>query len=122
MGSRFLLSFFTLSALFLILHARAGGWGFGSEPGPRIWRIRARALLQQPEQGIADPPRVTANGDGERRESAAEAPTVLDGGELGRHHSVVGGGVVIGGLVTAVLAAVYCYIRVTRKRRAVNGG
>ncbi|CAA0816090.1 Unknown protein [Striga hermonthica] len=122
MGSRFLLAFFTLSALFLILHARAGGLGVGSEPGPGIPRIRARTLLQQPEHGIADPPRVMADGAAEGRESAAEAPTVLDGGELGRHHSAAGGGVIIGGLVTAVLAAVYCYIRVTRKRPAVNGG
>ncbi|KAI3812192.1 hypothetical protein L1987_16899 [Smallanthus sonchifolius] len=38
-----------------------------------------------------------------------------------KHHhssdeSVAGGGVIIGGLVTVTFAAVYCYIRVTRKR------
>ncbi|KAL8196613.1 hypothetical protein R6Q57_024908 [Mikania cordata] len=34
------------------------------------------------------------------------------------HHSpgVAGGGVIIGGLATVTFAAVYCYIRVTRKR------
>lgn len=32
------------------------------------------------------------------------------------HSSVAGGGVIIGGFVTALFAAVYCYIRVTRKR------
>ncbi|CAH1414459.1 unnamed protein product [Lactuca virosa] len=32
------------------------------------------------------------------------------------HSSVAGGGVIVGGLVTIAFAAVYCYIRVTRKR------
>ncbi|TKY66929.1 hypothetical protein E2542_SST09820 [Spatholobus suberectus] len=48
---------------------------------------------------------------------AAEAPQIR---RLGKHHStdksVAGGGVIIGGLVTAIFAAVFCYIRVTRKR------
>ncbi|KAI4322588.1 hypothetical protein L6164_022265 [Bauhinia variegata] len=48
---------------------------------------------------------------------AAEAPEIR---RLGKHHStdksVAGGGVIIGGLVTAICAAVFCYIRVTRKR------
>lgn len=48
---------------------------------------------------------------------AAEAPHIR---RLGKHHStdksVAGGGVIIGGLVTAIFAAVFCYIRVTRKR------
>ncbi|RDX88670.1 hypothetical protein CR513_29712, partial [Mucuna pruriens] len=43
---------------------------------------------------------------------AAEAPHIR---RLGRHHStdksVAGGGVIIGGLVTAIFAAVFCYIR-----------
>nr|KYP50322.1 hypothetical protein KK1_027897 [Cajanus cajan] len=47
----------------------------------------------------------------------AEAPQIR---RLGKHHStdksVAGGGVIIGGLVTAIFAAVFCYIRVTRKR------
>nr|XP_043639770.1 uncharacterized protein LOC122610878 [Erigeron canadensis] len=34
------------------------------------------------------------------------------------HHSsdIAGGGVIIGGLVTVTFAAIFCYIRVTRKR------
>ncbi|KAG7011935.1 hypothetical protein SDJN02_26843, partial [Cucurbita argyrosperma subsp. argyrosperma] len=50
----------------------------------------------------------------------AEAPEIR---RLGKHHvdkSVAGGGVIIGGLVTAVFAAVFCYIRVTRKRDGVD--
>lgn len=47
----------------------------------------------------------------------AEAPEYR---RLGKHRStdksVAGGGVIIGGLVTAIFAAVFCYIRVTRKR------
>ncbi|KAJ1382718.1 hypothetical protein SESBI_44031 [Sesbania bispinosa] len=49
---------------------------------------------------------------------AAEAPH--PNRRLGKHHStdksVAGGGVIIGGLVTATFAAIFCYIRVTRKR------
>lgn len=55
--------------------------------------------------------------DGERESKAAEAPQIR---RLGKHHStdksVAGGGVIVGGLVTAIFAAVFCYIRVTRKR------
>ncbi|KAK9052023.1 hypothetical protein SSX86_028651 [Deinandra increscens subsp. villosa] len=36
--------------------------------------------------------------------------------EKNHHSSVAGGGVIIGGLVTVAFAAVFCYIRVTRKR------
>ncbi|KAF5764502.1 hypothetical protein HanXRQr2_Chr15g0692791 [Helianthus annuus] len=45
-----------------------------------------------------------------------------EGAEQAENHrhssdkSVAGGGVIIGGLVTVTFAAVYCYIRVTRKR------
>lgn len=57
----------------------------------------------------------TTEDDGESK--AAEAPHIR---RLGKHHStdksVAGGGVIIGGLVTAIFAAVFCYIRVTRKR------
>ncbi|KVI04193.1 uncharacterized protein LOC112526067 [Cynara cardunculus var. scolymus] len=34
--------------------------------------------------------------------------------------SVAGGGVIIGGLATAVLATLYCYIRVTRRKDGGN--
>ncbi|KAF7823087.1 putative ribonuclease H-like domain-containing protein [Senna tora] len=50
----------------------------------------------------------------------AEAPEIR---RLGKHHSstdksVAGGGVILGGLVTAIFAAVFCYIRVTGAREA----
>ncbi|KAJ7948217.1 putative Transmembrane protein [Quillaja saponaria] len=69
---------------------------------------------------IADQP-VSSRGktSEEKGESeAAEAPEIR---RMGKHHSsdksVAGGGVIIGGLVTAIFAAVFCYIRVTRKRQ-----
>jgi len=50
----------------------------------------------------------------------AESAEALNIRRLGKHHStdksVVGGGVIICGFVTAIFAAVFCYIRVTRKR------
>lgn len=48
--------------------------------------------------------------------AVAEAP---ENRKLGRHHvdkSIAGGGVIIGGLATAIFASVVCYIRVTRRR------
>uniref|UniRef100_A0A803RB83 Uncharacterized protein n=1 Tax=Cannabis sativa TaxID=3483 RepID=A0A803RB83_CANSA len=54
----------------------------------------------------------------EEAETEAEAPASR---KMGKHHSdksMAGGGVIIGGLVTAIFAAVFCYIRVTRKRNA----
>lgn len=62
---------------------------------------------------VADPPL-----DGAELSPGAAAPEIR---RLGKHHSssdksVAGGGVIIGGLATAIFAAVFCYIRVTRKR------
>lgn len=56
-------------------------------------------------------------------EKVAEGPAGSGGRKaiITRHRSssdksVAGGGVIIGGLVTAVFASVYCYIRATRRR------
>lgn len=71
------------------------------------------------DQPVASSP--VESSSGESRE--AEAPEIR---RLGKHHSsdksVAGGGVIIGGLVTAIFAAVFCYIRVTRKRDGQNCG
>ncbi|KAF5741464.1 Xyloglucan endotransglucosylase/hydrolase protein 9 precursor [Tripterygium wilfordii] len=54
---------------------------------------------------------------------AAEGPEIR---RLGKHHSsdsdksIAGGEVIVGGLVTAIFAAVFAYIRVTRKRNDTN--
>ncbi|KAF7141359.1 hypothetical protein RHSIM_Rhsim06G0154900 [Rhododendron simsii] len=79
---------------------------------------------------IAGPPSSSSSSNGGVTESSSEDEAESSGaaqppgiGRLGRHHahhapdkSVAGGGVIIGGLVTAVFAAVYCYIRVTGRR------
>ncbi|KHN41187.1 hypothetical protein D0Y65_016224 [Glycine soja] len=65
---------------------------------------------------IEESPSSSEEKSGESNE-AAEAPQIR---RMGKHHSsdrsVAGGGVIIGGLVTAIFAAVFCYIRVTRRR------
>ncbi|XP_042010537.1 uncharacterized protein LOC121759103 [Salvia splendens] len=108
MGNKFLLALLTLSAFFLSLHAAADG-------SPPAESDLSRSLHQnsEPERTGADPP------------SEAEAPAEWESRKIGKHHhssdgSVAGGGVIIGGLVTVAFAAVYCYIRVTRRKRSDN--
>lgn len=52
----------------------------------------------------------------------AEGPDIR---RMGKHHShssdMAGGGVIIGGLVTATFAVVFCYLRVTRKKDGGDG-
>ncbi|MCD9642724.1 hypothetical protein HAX54_029632 [Datura stramonium] len=85
---------------------------------------RALLFTRSSESSIADPPggvseKSSMEGEneiGKGPSSIGEAPESM---ETEHHHSdksVAGGGVIIGGLVTAIFAAVYCYIRVTRKR------
>ncbi|KAL6991084.1 hypothetical protein U1Q18_009204 [Sarracenia purpurea var. burkii] len=54
---------------------------------------------------------------GEDKSSVAQAPEIR---RLEKCHSsdksVAGGGVIVGGLTTAIFVAVYCHIRVTRRR------
>ncbi|KAL2478314.1 uncharacterized protein Fot_44639 [Forsythia ovata] len=95
---RFQLVLLLLVATIFIIHGMDGG------------SVNAES---DPQKLVADPP------ENNERESieAAEAPQ--------KHHSssdksVVGGGVIIGGLVTAIFAAVYCYIRVTRTRTTID--
>ncbi|KAJ1379748.1 hypothetical protein SESBI_46627 [Sesbania bispinosa] len=79
-------------------------------------------LHDQKTDKIADHHQVSgtteSSSEEEREFKAAEAPH--PNRRLGKHHStdksVAGGGVIIGGLVTATFAAIFCYIRVTRKR------
>ncbi|KZV38267.1 hypothetical protein F511_36502 [Dorcoceras hygrometricum] len=92
----------------------------------------ARNLLQNPvtKDRTADPPTEEKRpplSEGEAHDhgmvttATAEAP---ESRKVGKHHSsdksLAGGGVIVGGLVTAIFAAVYCYIRVTRKHNIQN--
>lgn len=89
-------------------------------------------LSAKTERSIADPPAVdntaadhSKEEGGSIEETAAEAPDEAVARKLAKHHStdksVAGGGVIIGGLVAAIFAAVYCYIRVTRKKSSSDG-
>ncbi|KAL6570679.1 hypothetical protein OROGR_000229 [Orobanche gracilis] len=136
MGRSFLFAFFTLSALLFVLPELARGTSASSEPDPAGMTTVARSRLQNsdPEKSIVDPTsaekppssagRADGDGDDDERERVAEAPVESVGRKMGRHKSadksVAGGGVIIGGLVTAISAAVYCYIRVTRRRTTEN--
>ncbi|KAL4382930.1 hypothetical protein GQ457_15G002700 [Hibiscus cannabinus] len=56
-----------------------------------------------------------------RETTEAEPPEMR---RFGKHHlsdkSVAAGGVIVGGLVTAIFVAVFAYIRVTRRRDGVK--
>ncbi|GMY09971.1 Basic helix-loop-helix DNA-binding superfamily protein [Fagus crenata] len=71
-------------------------------------------VADQPVSSIAESPESKEYSD------VAEAPVIR---RMGKHHSdksLAGGGVIIGGLATAIFAVVFCYIRVTRKRDGVH--
>lgn len=59
--------------------------------------------------------------EGEGKSEAGEAPEIR---RLGKHHStdksVAGGGLIIGGLATLTFAAIFCYIRVTRRTHSAH--
>lgn len=96
-------------------------------------RVEARAAIRSRKlvtEAAAEPAPSVAKASEHKEESpavsaaAAEAPAGVEAAAAAaaatKHRStdksVAGGGVIIGGLVTAFFAAVFCYIRVTRKR------
>lgn len=119
---RFVLCFSVLIGI-LFFQGMAEGSGI-SRPFPRKLRVEAASLLRR----IVEPPisedtvaESFEEGEDESGKGPAigEAPESILKMEHHIHHSdksVAGGGVIIGGLVTVIFAAVYCYIRVTRKR------
>ncbi|KAG9454322.1 hypothetical protein H6P81_007226 [Aristolochia fimbriata] len=89
------------------------------------------AIAEAPEDlHSVDPMRESkrVSGGEMKKESEEEAHEIAEAPEnrkMGKHkrsseESVAGGGVIIGGLATAILAAVFCYIRVTRKKQSEN--
>ncbi|CAA3007484.1 uncharacterized protein LOC111386977 [Olea europaea var. sylvestris] len=108
----FHLILFLLVATILMVQAMDCG-SVNAEKNPQKLRLRGRALLEKEQKSIADPPSEKESEEAEAPEEEMEENKV--------HHSssdksAAGGGVIIGGLVTAIFAAVYCYIRVTRRR------
>nr|DAD23181.1 TPA_asm: hypothetical protein HUJ06_024644 [Nelumbo nucifera] len=73
--------------------------------------------------GSSDPPSSSVTAISSKDEldmtETAESPGIR---RMGNHHSsggsAAGGGVIIGGLATAIFAAIFAYIRVTRRRNA----
>ncbi|KAH0735568.1 hypothetical protein KY285_011275 [Solanum tuberosum] len=81
-----------------------------STANPPLSKGRIAELFEEGENEIVEGPSGV-------EASAPEGTNILKK----RHHhsadkSVAGGEVIIGGLVTAIFAAVYCYIRITRKK------
>lgn len=122
MGRLCLFCFMVILAEILVVQAMAGKSEgselnpFGLEAQNKVGTLGVVArLADQPVSSVAESP------EGNKENSnVAEAPVIR---RLGKHHSdksVAGGGVIIGGLVTAIFAAVFCYIRVTRKRDDVH--
>ncbi|KAJ8543493.1 hypothetical protein K7X08_006016 [Anisodus acutangulus] len=110
---RFVFSYFVVLG---ILALQAGAEEFTTTTSlayPRKMMVHRALLSITSESSIADPP---GENEVEKGPSIGEAPESI---EREHHHSdksVTGGGVIIGGLVTAIFATVYLYIRVTRKR------
>uniref|UniRef100_A0A5B7BMT5 Transmembrane protein n=1 Tax=Davidia involucrata TaxID=16924 RepID=A0A5B7BMT5_DAVIN len=111
---RFLLAFLILAEILMVQAMAARSEG--SELNPPKVMIRTGDESHGVVGSVADPP-VSSGAESSSSEGEAEPPEIR---RLGKHHSsdksVAGGGVIIGGLVTAVFASVYCYIRVTRRR------
>lgn len=81
-----------------------------------------RTEVEPKASNIADSPMSRNKEDESDEPRNAEAPGPR---RLLKHHhstdrSVAGGGVIIGGLVTAIFATVFAYIRVTRRSKASN--
>lgn len=116
---------FVLVTQILVLQALALKSEAKSEP-PMSMELKTQREVQLSDQKteklVANHASVASSasreeGKSKAEEEVAEAP---HNRRMGKHHStdksVAGGGVILGGLVTATFAAVFCYIRVTRKR------
>ena len=95
-----------------------------TQEGVLLHDQKTEKVADRPVSGATESSTSSSEEEGEYSK-AAEAPESHIR-RLGKHHStdksVAGGGVIIGGLVTAIFAAVFCYIRVTRKRDSYCSG
>ncbi|KAI3959555.1 hypothetical protein MKX01_025071 [Papaver californicum] len=97
--------------------------------GSEIWESQVAKLGNDDKLMVsmsfkANPPSSNAellNEKTEDEDEVAEAPEIR---RMGKHHhhssseSMAGGTVIISGLVTTIFAAVFCYIRVTRRHNS----
>ncbi|CAL5342490.1 unnamed protein product [Camellia sinensis] len=110
---RFVLACLVLAQILLVQAMAIRSDGSELNPPTVVVRTSDESHPAAVDHAIADPPSSSESAS----EGEAQAPEIR---RLGKHHSpdksVAGGGVIIGGLVTAIFAAVYCYIRVTRRK------
>uniref|UniRef100_A0A7N0RJR4 Transmembrane protein n=1 Tax=Kalanchoe fedtschenkoi TaxID=63787 RepID=A0A7N0RJR4_KALFE len=113
-----------LAHLFLpmiILAQASGTVGSGPQlPAPER-KAEVETAAEQPSSS-ADQPHLSTEGEDD---DGLEAEAPASSRRLGKHKggtdaSVAGGGVILGGLATAILAAVVSYIRVTRRKTNVS--
>ncbi|KAF5200214.1 hypothetical protein FRX31_010196 [Thalictrum thalictroides] len=107
--------------MFVMVH---GGGLEGYEHNAQVVRI----MVESHGDAVAKPPNAAVTWEGAEHNESADSLEIAEGPagirKMGKHHdhhssedeSIAGGGVIIGGLVTATFAAVFCYIRVTRKK------
>ncbi|CAJ1979006.1 unnamed protein product [Sphenostylis stenocarpa] len=110
----------------LVLHVRAHDSDQGPAPLPVLnpFQHKTQTDVQLHDQKTYNKVVVSGATDhepsSEEKSGESELAEAPQSRRLGKHHSsdksVAGGGVIIGGLVTAIFAAVFCYIRVTRRR------
>lgn len=111
---------FLLATNIIVLHANMSLESKAPMPGLSPLEVKIKSEVQLSDK-IVDQPLAECRGsssqkEGDSKAEEAEAPDIR---RLAKHHStdnsVAGGGVILGGLVTLTFAAVFCYIRVTRK-------
>lgn len=73
----------------------------------------ARMIMARP-LGIADPPSVHV---GVGLALASEPSVQPEAGKIRPDRSIAGADIILGGFATAILAVIFCYIRVTRRNR-----
>lgn len=88
---------------------------------PAVSRLSSAEAPRADEGGDASSAEVSATGEGAAPAGQEEEM------EPNHHHrrsidrSVAGGGVIVGGLATTFLVAIFCYIRATRRKAAEPG-
>lgn len=131
MSTRFLVLFMILVNAHLVLALATH-----KEEEPAAVITVARKIgkhVTEPEPVRAEPPQPEENsrqvsaGSGDQENGPSSAEEEVMRSDHRNHHrsvdkSVAGGGVILGGLATTFLVAVFCYIRATGRRKAEQPG
>jgi hypothetical protein len=112
--SKFALIFLMLTQIFLVAMAHDE---YSEAPLELKNQTQVHQSYHKSDTIATSSGKISSNEEGKResKEVKAEGPDIR---RMGKHHSsdMAGGGVIIGGLVTATFAVVFCYLRVTRKK------